>query len=130
MSIAYVDSSAWAKLLVEEDESAALESWVDSELEAEATVVSAYLLMTELHRVAHRAAIPLGKVTEALSVVELVLPTMADYRAAGLLPGSMRSLDALHVAVALSAGANDFVTYDERQADAARAAGIRVISPT
>ena len=44
-------------------------------------------------------------------------------------PG-LRALDAIHVAAAISLGPLDaFVTYDERQAAAARLAGLRVLAP-
>ena len=44
---------------------------------------------------------------------------------------SLRSLDAIHIATALAVGDRDlqFVTYDERQADAARQAGLKVVQP-
>jgi predicted nucleic acid-binding protein len=45
-------------------------------------------------------------------------------------PG-LRTLDAIHVAAAarLGSGIDAFVSYDRRQADAARGAGLRVASP-
>jgi uncharacterized protein len=44
---------------------------------------------------------------------------------------TLRSLDAIHVASALAIGDRDlqFVTYDDRQAEAARAAGLHVVQP-
>ena len=43
----------------------------------------------------------------------------------------VRSLDAIHLATALAIGDDqlEFVTYDDRQADAARAAGLKVVQP-
>lgn len=51
--------------------------------------------------------------------------------AAGLGPAELRTLDAIHVASALSLGGDlrAFVTYDERQASAARKAGLPVETP-
>ena len=48
-----------------------------------------------------------------------------------LLPVELRSLDALHLAAALSIGRDlqAIVTYDKRMADAARKSGIPVESP-
>jgi predicted nucleic acid-binding protein len=45
-------------------------------------------------------------------------------------PG-LRSLDAIHVASALRLGVEieTFITYDTRQSEAARAAGLRVVAP-
>lgn len=43
----------------------------------------------------------------------------------------MKSLDAIHIATALAIGDRDvqFVTYDDRQAEAARQAGLTVVQP-
>ena len=43
----------------------------------------------------------------------------------------MRSLNAIQIARALAVGDRDlqFVTYDERQAEAARQAGLKVVEP-
>jgi predicted nucleic acid-binding protein len=52
-------------------------------------------------------------------------------RAAALDPPSLRSLDAIHVATALSLGVNlvALVTYDERMIAAAQELGLPVASP-
>ena len=52
-------------------------------------------------------------------------------RAGRLEPASLRTLDAIHVATALSLVLPDleFVTYDDRQAAAARACGLSVVQP-
>src|SRR5262245_11292080 len=44
-------------------------------------------------------------------------------------PTPLRALDAIHVASALAIGDRnlEFVTYDDRQAEAARAAGLKVV---
>ena len=54
------------------------------------------------------------------------------FRAGTLAPSDMRSLDAIHVAAALSIGDDlgELLTYDIRMAAAARAHGITVASPT
>jgi predicted nucleic acid-binding protein len=45
--------------------------------------------------------------------------------------GTLRALDAIHIATALAVGDRDlqFITYDDRQANAARAAGLKVAQP-
>jgi predicted nucleic acid-binding protein len=40
-----------------------------------------------------------------------------------------RTLDVLHVSSALTVGCRRFITYDERQADLARAVGLKVVAP-
>ena len=44
---------------------------------------------------------------------------------------TLRSLDAIHIASALAIGDRDvqFVTYDDRQAQAARDCGLQVVQP-
>jgi predicted nucleic acid-binding protein len=53
-------------------------------------------------------------------------------RAGELAPASMRTLDAIHLASALTLAEDveSFVTYDSRLADAARAVGLAVASPS
>ena len=117
----YVDTSAAAKLLVEEAEPAALASFLDRVTEAGDAVGSSLLLETELRRLGIRLAIPQERVTLVPERLALLVPDADVFRAAGLLPGAeLRSLDALHVAAALRWGADGVVTYDWRQATAAR----------
>lgn len=127
---AYVETSAAAKLLVEEAESAALAEYLDAQRGAGLPLVSSLLLETELRRLATRAGVGQGRVTAVLDRFDLYEPDRATYVEAGLLPGAVaRSLDALHVAVAIRVEAEELVAYDHRQAEAARAAGLRVVAP-
>lgn len=123
-----------AKLLFQEDESAALEAFLDGVIEESGDagqIFSSILLETELRRAAQRTGAPQELVSEVIGMFDLVEPDRAIYRQAGLLGGeNMRSLDAIHVAVALRVEADGFVTYDERQAEAASGAGLPVISPS
>lgn len=66
---------------------------------------------------------------ERLSLVPIDEPTLR--RAATLTPTSLRSLDALHLATALSLGEDlgVLIAYDERLLDAAREHGLPVASP-
>jgi predicted nucleic acid-binding protein len=129
VTLHYVDASAWAKLLVDEPESVALVAWADQRLEAQDQLVSSHLLVTELHRLASRVGASAVDVSAALGVVNLALPDPTTFRTAGLLPGPLRSLDALHVASALELGAESFVSYDERRLSAAESVGIPTQSP-
>lgn len=126
----YVETSAAAKLLVEEPESIALSAYLDSLAESDVELVSSVLLETELRRLAVRLDLDQHAVSELLDRFDLVEPDRAIFVEAGLLPGPhLRSLDALHIAVAVRVAADSMVAYDLRQADAARAAGIRVVAP-
>jgi predicted nucleic acid-binding protein len=63
----------------------------------------------------------------ALTRLDLVVLTRDVLLAAGRLPDvALRSLDAIHVATALSIDADSFLTADRRQADAAEAVGLMV----
>jgi predicted nucleic acid-binding protein len=52
-------------------------------------------------------------------------------KAASLAPKELRTLDAIHIASALSLGTDllAFVTYDDRQLDAARKARLPLVQP-
>ena len=129
MSI-YLDSSAAAKLLVDEAESEALAAYVD-EIGAEQDLVSSALLEIELRRLAVRLGLDQSAVTDLLARLDLVDPPRSLFHEAGLLPGTqLRSLDALHLATALRVDADTLVAYDARLLDAARSLGLGVHSPT
>lgn len=128
MTLAYLDTSAAMKLLVEEPESEALLS----ELTADTTVrlVASWLLHTELHCAAgrHPNILDLGAVSTVLATVDLVDLARGDMLAAGT-HAPLRSHDALHLATALRLGADEIYTYDDELADAASRAGLRVRAP-
>ncbi len=130
--IVYIDTSAAGKLILEEDESPALARYLD-ELAAndEVIIVSSSLLETELRRLADRAGISQVIVTEVLRRVTLVDMERGLFREAGLiLPGTaLRSPDALHIAVAVRTSADELITYDIHQAEAAQSVGLTVVSP-
>ncbi|MEO6881381.1 MAG: type II toxin-antitoxin system VapC family toxin [Mycobacteriaceae bacterium] len=127
--ICYVESSAAVKLLVQEAESDALAAHLD-ERAGEHTIMSCLLVETELRRFAVRVGVSQEAVSAVLAGITLLEPDRALYRTAGLLPGPhMRSLDALHVAAALQLQADVMLTYDHRQAEAARWSGLSTASP-
>ena len=120
----YVDTSALLKTLVEEEHSDALVEYVQDDL-----LLSSGIVVTEMHRAAQRLGVDQDDVTSVVAGIDLVEVTPGILLRAGMLPQALRSLDAIHVASALVGGAEEFVTYDDRQADAARAVGIRVRRP-
>lgn len=125
----YLDTSAAMKLLVEEAESAALTTYLQSEDVSE--VVASWLLHTELHCAANRHPddIDLAAVDVVLDTITLVDLTRGDLRTAGALPGRLRSNDAVHLAVALKVGVDEMITYDSELDVAARASGLAVVRP-
>lgn len=127
----YADTSALAKLVVAERETAALRAWIASE---EPALVASDLVRTELMRAARRTAPDRAVVVRSvLDAITLLKATSATFETAGRLePAGMRSLDALHLASALELGddLDGFLTYDERLAEAARAQGMTVVAPS
>jgi predicted nucleic acid-binding protein len=126
----YVDTSALAKLVVTEAETAALQAWFR---DSDRHPVSCGLARTELLRLVRRA-VPdrLVRAREVLDSITLVDVTTAMFEHAGLLDApTLRTLDAVHLAAALVLGdeLDAIVTYDDRLAQAALANGIAVISP-
>jgi predicted nucleic acid-binding protein len=126
----YLDPSALVKLIALEDESAALRMVV----QGLSPCITCELSLAEVPRALRRRqeAAALG---EALAVVfdvfEFVPIDRSLLQAAGALASSVRTLDAIHVVAALTVSADleAFVTYDARQADAARVYDLPVVSP-
>lgn len=129
-SLAYLDASALVKLVVVEPDSSALSVF----LGAWTSRITSRISAVEVARATRRAAIPelvdrAARVLDGIAFVEL---SSEIARLAGALePPVLRSLDAIHVASALSLGANTgpFVTYDVRLQEAAAAAGLDVRAP-
>lgn len=121
------------KLAAREAETDALREWLrDHPLR-----ITSVLSKVEVVRAARRVAAATGDegvIGQASAVVGSVTiigvsDAIAD-RAAASAPRALRTLDAVHLATALLTGPLDgFVAYDDRLADAARAAGIRVVQP-
>ncbi|GAA1465128.1 type II toxin-antitoxin system VapC family toxin [Microbacterium thalassium] len=128
MTVAYLDTSAAVKLLVEEPESAALVDTLTAM--PNLRLAASWLLHTELHCAAgrHPDAIDADAVRTVLDTIDLVDLTRGDMIAAGTL-APLRSNEAIHLAVAIRLGIDDVVTYDQELADAARRAGLGVMSP-
>jgi hypothetical protein len=127
---AYLDSSAIVKLVFAEVETASLER----NLLDRAGLMSSRLGATELLRAARRQSNrrvlqQTADVLDALVLFDVTTPILTH--AAGLTPNDLRTLDAIHLATALSVGIPDldFLTYDDRLARAARSHGLEVIGP-
>ena len=127
MTTAYLDASALVKMAIEEPESVALRAFTDAFDE----LVTSRIGLIESLRATKRAAGAQGAVIEILSSVgPIELDAGIAATAAVLEPPALRTLDAIHVATALSLYALDaFVTYDTRLAAAARQAGFTVATP-
>ena len=129
-SVAYVDSSAFVKLLVEEPESEALRRTLMRWPER----ASSGLLRTETVRALRRSGNErlvgsARRLLRALRLVRIDEPLLD--RAGDLEPAELRSLDAIHLAAAMAIGPDLGVvlTYDDRLGEAARSSGLVVATP-
>lgn len=129
-ALAYLDASAIVKLLIDELETSSLQA----DIVSRPGLVASTLGILEARRaVARRPAVPriasLDEIMLAVVLIEMGQQVLETASAAQ--PPALRSLDAIHVATALSLGdpALEVITYDQRMADAARANGLTVVQP-
>lgn len=123
----YLDTSALVKLILDEPESRGLGRHVTGEQIA----VSA-LSRTELRRVClrlHQPQLPVERLLSGCHQVALGADVLNE--AGLLLPPTLRSLDAIHLASALMVRfqLTEFIAYDRRLCEAAEVAGFRVVCP-
>ena len=127
----YLDTSALLKLVFEEDESSALAEWIAERVET--PKISSDVSITERLRTCRRideAAV--GTANLLLSGIDLLpVDRSVIEQATTVTPNELRSLDAIHLASALSVKAHliAFVAYDSRLCSAALQAGMMVESP-
>jgi len=135
VTLFYADSSALVKLVRDEPESHALRRFL-----LDADLVSCDLVLTEVPRAIRRAVaqdprldldVLVARAGEVVDAVALLPLDSAILLAAGAFAEpALRALDAIHIAASIDCSPLDgFITYDERQAAAARLAGLRTLSP-
>ncbi len=126
--LVYVDASAFVKLVLPEPETPALLAALDGA----ARLVAAEVIEVEVLRATRRGGGDPAVARAQLAALR-TLPLSSEIRArASLLdPPTVRSLDAIHLATALSLGErlDRLYTYDERMALAGRQAGLDVLAP-
>lgn len=127
--VCFVDSSAVTKLVIAEAESTALRERL-----SEAELVGSALVIPEVTRAVRRTGAPeteevLAQVLSRISVVPVSGAVLS--RASELEPWSLRTLDAIHLAAALSVTGQlgAFIAYDERLVAAALQHGLPVERP-
>lgn len=128
-SLAYIDASAFVKLVAPEPETSALAralaSW--------ARVVSSEILEVEVMRAARRRGVePVEVARGQLARVRLLpLDARTRHSAGEIGDAALRTLDAIHLATAvgLAGRCGAFFAYDRRLSDAARALGLAVQAP-
>lgn len=127
---AYIDTSAFVKLIVTEPESQALRRY----LKDWTAHTSCALLRTEAVRALNRQnPEAIMRVRDGLNQIGLIALDDALLDAAAVIePRTVRSLDAIHLAAASSLGEalGVVVTYDDRMIEAASMLGLPVASPS
>ena len=128
-SAVYLDSSALVKLVLAEPESAGLALWLRPEMRP----TSSALARTEVVRaVAQAGDHAIARARALLGRIDLIAVDDVVLDAAALLqPPALRTLDAIHLASAISLGDDlaVFVAYDRRLLEAATVVGLAATSP-
>lgn len=122
------------KLVVGEPESEALRSWIAERPEQVSSVVAAIEVRRAVLRSASSDEAAASVLQRADSLIAgLGLITLDDkvvVAAGQVRPPAVRTVDAIHVATALTIpGLEALVTYDDRLSEAARGSGIAVVQP-
>lgn len=125
----YLDSSALVKLVIDEAESVALGRYLSAPL----VLASSALARVEVVRAARlRSSAAVERAESLLHAMYLVAldDDLLDTAANLMLP-ALRSLDAIHLAAAITLRSrlSALVTYDQRMARAARELGLVVAAP-
>ncbi|MFL5736866.1 MAG: type II toxin-antitoxin system VapC family toxin [Actinomycetota bacterium] len=124
----YLHSSAIVKLVAREPESEALARVIANDPE----VVSSALAWTEVVRAARRWRSNTSGAEQVVASIPMIpIDDGILRRAAELPPVTLRTLDAIHIATALSIREDlaALVTYDARMAEAATEQDLRTLSP-
>ncbi|MEU6642273.1 type II toxin-antitoxin system VapC family toxin [Saccharomonospora sp. NPDC046836] len=126
----YFDTSALVKLVIKETETPELVSWLATH--ATGPKVSSMLARVELPRAVRRGGdVAYLRAQLVLGDLLQVPLTAGVLDAAGSLPGSLRSLDSIHLASALRLRSelDCLVAYDQRLLEAAQLTGLTVAAP-
>lgn len=129
-SIIYLDSSALIKLIFEEPETSELAGFLAGwQARASSTLASVEVLRAAQLVVDELVS---NEARRLLAHIHLIRPDDRLFAsAAEVAPLSLRALDAIHLATALSLGPElaGMIVYDRRLAAAARDAGLTVFAP-
>lgn len=125
--IFYIDSSVALRAILEVPEKEAVQNWLS---QPDVLYVSSRLLKTEVLRTLRREKIPLFYAAPLLSRVGLIEITSEIHTIAESFETHIKTLDALHVATALTLGGEATVaTHDRNMKHVASHLGLPVIDP-
>ncbi|MBA3850939.1 MAG: type II toxin-antitoxin system VapC family toxin [Chloroflexi bacterium] len=128
--VAYLDSSAIVKLIVPEAESEALRAWL---AERPLRATSAIARTEVMRAIRPEGSDAIAAARAIFLAVDLVSVSDSILEAAAMLPPTtLRTLDAIHLATAVSIGEDlgAVVTYDHRMVEGATKLGLPTASPS
>lgn len=131
----YLDTSAALKRVIEESESAPLVAYLQERETEGSPLVSSSLTWIEVSRALRRGGV--GDAVRVDGLATVALSGVAEHAIRGAVvalarrlgPSSLRSLDAIHLASALTLDADVVLTYDARLAEAVESHGLRALAP-
>ncbi len=125
----YLDSSALAKLVLRERETTSLREYLKKSTMRLTSAISEVELRRAAARVDANADVAVRRVLSVVTQVEVTRDVLKG--AATIMPTTLKSLDALHLATALlvASDLDVFVTYDSQLGAAAATAGFVVVQP-
>lgn len=129
MSSHYIDTSALMNLVLGEAFEQHVKEQLQSINEDGGRIVSSQILDLEVRRtlVSVNAGIPSADVNARLATITRYDLTSADWQSAYGYTMPIKTLDALHIAVAQRFQVDGFITCDKQQARAADAIGLSVL---
>ena len=126
----YLDSSAIVKLVVDETESDELTRMIES---TDAVLTTSFISEIECVRAVNRISADLRDVAMERLHGFVVLPLTDSIRSRtmSIMPGALRSLDAIQLSTAIEIqdSLEGFVSYDFKLNEAARSFGLSVLAP-
>lgn len=127
---AYFDTSAMLKLVLDEVGTKSLRALVGEIRQRGEQPTTSWLGETEFRRSGLRHGIAQETTEGALADFAVFEMPYDVYDAASRFPlRDLRTLDALHIAAAIRARSAFFVSYDQRQCEAAAELGLSVVTP-
>ncbi|MDR1422060.1 MAG: type II toxin-antitoxin system VapC family toxin [Coriobacteriales bacterium] len=128
MTTAYLDTSALVRLLHSEQYSDDLETYIDDD---DITICTSDLSRTEVIKALGSEWYNRDVLARFFSDITVFPISTVDFEQAGLigLDDNLRSLDAIHIQVAIKHSLPLFITYDLRQSAVAAKQGLKVVSP-
>jgi predicted nucleic acid-binding protein len=132
LTIIYADTSALLKRVIVEPQSVALRIVLQELHGAGEVFAASSLAWLEVYRSLRRLQTTDLKLVAAAAlsgIAEIPLTETILTQARRVGPEMLRSLDAIHLAAALAAGAVSILTYDDRLAGAATLLGFEVLAP-